>query len=208
MEDVRQQTYWRLIEKWWETHDSEDYPYKTGQGRAYVAMLEREFHKHSFEVENDFIHPRFWGLRKFGQSTMFQASWYFITLTSTIVDPTGLLSAYTKIVNSKMYGIDKFIVAWELTERKLPHVHLLVHVTKGTPKKREIQAFNGGNFVDIKRVKGDECVRVIQYMKKQQKDEELIKFCKENFLTSYIDASKIQETKLPKEEIFWMGEDD
>lgn len=192
-DDRKDQKYWDTIELWWKGHKDSEYPWHSALGLQWIAKMSIDWDIPSYIIETDFSSPRFWYARKFGFRQEFSSAWYFITLTCIDDGPEKLISAYTKIVQSQMYGIDKYIMCWELTKAGKPHIHLLVHCTKSTPKKRDLQKFNHGYHVDMKRVKGDECVRVIQYMKKQQQDGELINYLKKHSLVGYTDASKIQE---------------
>lgn len=111
--------------------------------------------------------------------------YYFITLTSKERKPFDIIQCMNKILFSKIYMIDKYICTWELTKAGMPHMHMLVHVGKSTPKKRDLMKFNGGNFVDMRRVPGPEVVKVVSYMRKADKDVELLKYLSEFGLPKY-----------------------
>lgn len=105
--------------------------------------------------------------------------WYFITLTTDQMDAPAykqLLSALLAIVTSKIYQVDKYYATWEFTEAGRPHIHVLMRITKDTPKVRDLKKFNLGKSVDMKKQDPKQIPATLQYMKKQHNHEELNQF--------------------------------
>lgn len=78
--------------------------------------------------------------------------WYFVTFTNgdKDFDPHDLLLRTRKVIKSKMTSPSQWCYSLELTQKGVPHTHLVFYTTKYIEYKK-IGAFNKGFIYDIAR---------------------------------------------------------
>lgn len=113
-------------------------------------MLKLEWLNH--RVTNHLLNPKLLGHN------------YFVTLTSTIENPSQLLITYKWL--EQTYTIKH--AALELTKKGYPHIHCIINSTKYL-NKEHIYRKNNKNYVDVRKLKHpSDLEKVTKYINKME----------------------------------------
>jgi len=131
------------------------------------AQLERERWDIEWARKNKIIKSP----GKIGEDDESSGRWYFITFTQpdTDKDPTRLLKATSKVINSKQVSAIHWCYSLELTESGTPHTHIRLFTNKYFDYKK-IANFNGGFRSEVTKEKWN----VSKYVLKKDINDEYL----------------------------------
>lgn len=122
---------------------------------------------------------------------------YFLTLTLDSEHGfEDLMNGFKKIVNSDMFGVQKYIRCIELTKKGTPHIHAMLHVKYYMEKAKVLKLYKSG-FVHLEKVKS--IIKVNQYINKCKEDPDTNLYL-ENQDIQYIQIESYPDA-LPKAKI-------